>query len=125
MATEPRLIWRPRESPFYLRLAHFVARPFVTPTLLSAGLEARGFPEPDQPLSVAEEVIWLLRKAAAIEHALLVQYLYTHFSLTPELEAKLRLAAGGKDPFRRTAIQEMGHLIAVQNLLSLLGGDVF
>lgn len=60
----------------------------------------------------AEDEAWLLLKAAAeIEHALLIQYLYAAISL--------------RDTPRKTlinvAIQEMSHLLAVQNLLLFLG----
>ena len=58
----------------------------------------------------------LLQAAAEIEHALLVEYLYAAFSLK-------------SSPIRKTlvriAVQEMSHLLAVQNLLLFLGDDPY
>lgn len=65
-----------------------------------------------------EEALAILTVVAEVEHALMVQYLYamygfpTNTGLDPEPRNKL------KD----IAVQEMGHLISVQNILLLLGG---
>ena len=60
----------------------------------------------------------LLMLAAEVEHALMVQYLYAANSITAE--------DGAEENYHRKilniAIQEMGHLATVQNLLLLLGG---
>jgi hypothetical protein len=64
-----------------------------------------------------EFAIELLKVAAEVEHALMVQYLYTSTSVRP--------SESGEDyrtKLRSIAIQEMGHLATVQNLLLLLGG---
>ena len=61
---------------------------------------------------VLDEVRGLLRAAAEIEHALLVQYLYAAYSATTE----------GRN-VAVIAIEEMGHLVTVQNLLRAVGGD--
>ncbi|MEO8372126.1 MAG: ferritin-like domain-containing protein, partial [Candidatus Solibacter sp.] len=61
--------------------------------------------------SIRDRAIFLLHTAAEIEHALLVQYLYAYFTAP----------AGSKIEWTRNiltiAIQEMGHLITVQNVL--------
>jgi hypothetical protein len=60
----------------------------------------------------------LLKLAAEVEHALMVQYLYSASSVVN--------AAGVQEDYHRkllnVAKQEMGHLATVQNLLLLLGG---
>ena len=68
-------------------------------------------------MSLRDEIIYLLHTAAEIEHSLLAQYLYSAYSL-PKL--------GDQANWRRTLIQiakeEMGHLMAVQNILTAIGG---
>ena len=59
-----------------------------------------------------EDAIGLLVLAAEIEHALMVQYLYAALSLR---RSDARIVVG-------IAIQEMGHLISIQNLLIALTG---
>ncbi|MER8513709.1 ferritin-like protein [Mesorhizobium sp. M1060] len=63
-----------------------------------------------------DEARQLLQAAAEIEHALLIEYLYAAFSLK-------------SSPARKTliniAVQEMSHLIAVQNLLLFLGAGPY
>ena len=61
--------------------------------------------------------IGLLQLAAEIEHALMVQYLYAADSIDPANDQR-NLAR----KLRKIAIEEMGHLGTVQNLLLLLGG---
>jgi len=62
--------------------------------------------------SPREEAIGLLQTAAEVEHALMIEYLFAMFSLENE------------DDFFQTiknvALQEMGHLMTVQNLLLAL-----
>lgn len=70
-------------------------------------------PSLDGAESVQEELITLLQLAAEIEHTLLVQYLYTAYSDTSGAIAQTIIPI---------AIQEMGHLLAVQNLLLIAGG---
>lgn len=66
--------------------------------------------------SPEEEALVLLEVAAEIEHSLMVAYLYAFFSCeTSSFGAVLRLVA----------VQEMGHLITVQNLRLLLGGQPY
>lgn len=74
-----------------------------------------------------EQIIHLLTEAAEIEHNLLCSYLYAAFSLKSEVADGLR--ASEVDAVRRwkasimsVAIEEMGHLVMVNNLLVALGG---
>lgn len=62
-----------------------------------------------------EEVICLLQLAAEIEHLLLIQYLYTGYSID-ESDNEIQFS------LMKIAIQEMGHLLGVQNLLLRIGG---
>lgn len=64
--------------------------------------------------SLLEETQILLAAGAEIEHALLVQYLYAALSLG---------SAPTASPIRGIAVQEMCHLITVQNLLLFTGAD--
>lgn len=63
---------------------------------------------PASNLSPEEELIDLLRNAAEIEHGLMIQYLYSTYSLRNLLIAGV---------LKQIAIEEMGHFITVQNLL--------
>lgn len=77
-----------------------------------------GLPEISDAKTPREYAIGLLKIAAEIEHALMVQYLYTADTILASV--------GEEDSYRKklrnVAIQEMGHLATVQNLLLLLGG---
>ena len=71
-------------------------------------------------------LIQLLHIASAIEHALTVQYLYAAYSLDderrdPEERAKVTL---WRNLILSIAKEEMGHLLTVQNILCLLGGQM-
>src|SRR5215475_9697774 len=70
------------------------------------------------------ELLRLLREAAEIEHALMVQYLYAAFSVRGVYRDKL--AGEGFSGSARTltgvAIQEMQHLNAVNELLGAVSG---
>ncbi|MBD2028132.1 ferritin-like domain-containing protein [Leptolyngbya sp. FACHB-711] len=83
-------------------------------------IQETGLPAFKEASSPEEEAIWLLEVAAEIEHALLVEYLYSAYSIDSNPSTAL---------FRRTltniAVQEMGHLITVQNLLLSIGGNVY
>ena len=67
------------------------------------------------------EMLRLLREAAEVEHALMVQYLYAAFSVKPPYQA----LAGFGDPNAHdligVAVQEMQHLGAVNRFLAELG----
>jgi Ferritin-like len=67
---------------------------------------------PDLPATPLEKAVTLLRVAAQIEHALMVQYLYASYSFE---KAQPQIAG--------VAIEEMSHLMTVQNLLRCLGEE--
>jgi len=73
------------------------------------------FPVVEGAESPKEELIYLLKIAAEIEHALMVQYLYAAYAIKED-SSKLR------STLIQVAIQEMGHFLAVQNLLLSVGG---
>ncbi|AMY07015.1 Ferritin-like protein [Luteitalea pratensis] len=64
-----------------------------------------------------DDAIGLLQMAAEVEHALLVQYLYANASVVRSTGG---MSVSGT--IRTIAVEEMGHLIAVQNLLLAIGG---
>ena len=64
--------------------------------------------------SPKDDAVGLLRLAAEVEHALMVQYLYAAVSLADDPDARQKLLA--------VAIQEMDHLLSLQNLLIALDG---
>ncbi len=70
--------------------------------------------------------IMLLHIAAAIEHALMVQYLYAAYSLGGE-QVPMRhrpMVERWRSSILAAAKEEMGHLLTVQNVLALLGGPI-
>lgn len=71
-------------------------------------------------------VIYLLHMDAAIEHALMVQYLYAAYTLGgPQVpEAYHQTVAGWREVILGVAKEEMAHLISVQNVLRLIGGPL-
>ena len=66
------------------------------------------------------QAVELLQAAAEVEQALLVEYLYAAYSIDPAGPA-----AALRYPVIMIAIEEMGHLITVQNLLLALGADPY
>ena len=73
----------------------------------------------DPPMAPLEELVLLLHTAAEIEHSLMVQYLYAAYSLpdqSPQKEWQESLIA--------IARQEMGHLLATQNILMAVGAPL-
>jgi Ferritin-like len=65
---------------------------------------------PELPESSLGKAATLLRLAAQVEHALMVQYLYAGFSFAPAQRVIVNVA-----------IEEMSHLMTVQNLLRCIG----
>jgi rubrerythrin len=65
-------------------------------------------------VSPKEELISLLKLAAEVEHTLLIQYLYAAYTISDDSALKRTIIF--------IAVQEMGHLLAVQNLLLSIGG---
>ena len=119
-ATTPRarVAIQPRdESPPLVTLER-VSTPVSARPSIRRILEQVGTPEVTGATTPKEEAIGLLQLAAEIEHSLMVQYLYAAASLPPA-------ATGGVSDRTKVfsvAVQEMGHLISVQNLLLLVGG---
>ncbi|WP_437661167.1 ferritin-like domain-containing protein [Sorangium sp. So ce1182] len=81
-------------------------------------LDLTGIPTIEGAATPEEEAIELLRIAAGVEHALLVQYLYAASSLRSMSDPLAR-------KIRTIAEQEMAHFATVQNLLVLLGIEPF
>jgi hypothetical protein len=73
-----------------------------------------------------EQLLHMLAEAAEIEHNLLCNYLYASFSLRRADEGLSEAEAGAVQRWRKLvsgiAVQEMGHLAAVNNLIVALGG---
>lgn len=92
---------------------------YLGPTPQRNAILESGVPLPIDGMPPSEFAQVLLRSAAEIEHALMVQYLYAAYAISDE-------SGDGIENYRakimRVAIQEMGHLATVQNLLVLLGG---
>jgi hypothetical protein len=80
----------------------------------SAALATIGVPGTN--LSPEQELVELLQAAAEIEHGLTLQYLYATYSL------KVLSIAG---TLRTIAIEEMGHLVTVQNLLAACSAEPY
>lgn len=75
-------------------------------------------------MSWPDFLIMLLQIGAELEHALMVQYLYAGYSLggervAPEHQTVVR---EWQESILTVAREEMGHLLTVQNLLTLVGG---
>ncbi len=67
------------------------------------------------------ELIRLLREAAEIEHALMIQYLYAASSVKPEFESIIGHGDPNANDLIGVAIQEMQHLGQVNKFLVALG----
>ena len=77
-------------------------------------------------MSARDQAVFLLRSAAEVEHALMVQYLFAWFSINEgsAFNASLLFPMfAPKDILLGLAIEEMGHLMTVQNLLISLGAS--
>src|SRR5262249_17857203 len=75
-------------------------------------------PEKPPELSWYDYAVMLLQIGASIEHALMVQYLYAAYSLRDDHPK----AKKWRKVMLTIAREEMGHLLTVQNILTLLGG---
>lgn len=78
-----------------------------------------GIPVPEAQATAREYTVALLKIASEVEHALMVQYLYAAAALDPTQDVSQENYIV---KVMRVAIQEMGHLATVQNLLLLVGG---
>ena len=92
-----------------------------------------GVPIVKDSKSALHDALVLLRVAAEIEHSLLVQYLYAAYSLEldparfrgvdpPDPAIAVPLVQGWYREAVGISIEEMGHLVTVQNLLVILRG---
>lgn len=83
--------------------------------------------ETPQLLPTREQLIHALYEAAELEHNLMCTYLYAAFSLKDETEVDTPAEADAVKRWRRcildVAIEEMGHLAAVWNITSAVGGS--
>jgi hypothetical protein len=66
-----------------------------------------------------QELLALLTLAAEVEHSLLVQYLYAAASLDAEASSA---TSDLRDAVLTIALQEMAHLVSIENLLLAVGG---
>jgi len=87
-----------------------------------ASLLADHFPK-RREMTWHDQLVWLLHLGAALEHALMVQYLYSAYSLggeqvPPKHRHKVK---EWRESILAVAREEMGHLITVQNVLTFLG----
>jgi len=96
--------------------------------LASEGQQTRPRPRDFSP---RQWLIYLLHEAAEIEHALMVQYLYAMFSLNDNASgpsaadpATTVTASDWGSIIRGIAVEEMGHLLTVQNALRFVGGPM-
>jgi len=116
-----RLKWvRPKPpKKLSLGLAQLASTPVgraLRDAVLSVGLPRAGKPTN----SPRAQTIDLLKAAAEVEHALLTQYLFAAYSID-----SAGPAANLKDVIVEIAVEEMGHLITVQNLLRALGAEPY
>lgn len=117
----PKFEWRPRRQRTVVeRAGHWLStfggmydlqadRPPPAGPLIPRTLDAK---------TPREDALGLLKLAAEVEHALMAQYLYAAWSIDTDIEGGADAAA----TFSHIAVQEMFHLLAVQNLLIVLGG---
>jgi CDGSH-type Zn-finger protein/uncharacterized Fe-S cluster protein YjdI len=80
------------------------------------------------PMPTREQLLHALYEAAELEHNLMCTYLYSAFSLRDgEAEGLSHAEAEAVARWRRTilavAVEEMGHLTAIWNITSALGGS--
>lgn len=90
----------------------------IAPAAPVEGFELR-LKRQDPPMAPLDELVLLLHTAAEIEHSLMAQYLYAAYSLpdqSPQREWQETLIS--------IARQEMGHLMATQNLLLSIGAPL-
>lgn len=86
-------------------------------------LERVGIPVVEEAETAREVALTLLGVAAEVEQALMVQYIYAGVSVSSDPGPD---GLNHRQGLLRIAVQEMGHLATVQNLLLLLGGpDAF
>ena len=83
--------------------------------------------EPDIVIGSREQLFHLLAEAAEIEHTLMCSYLFAAFSLRDERDEtftpdQAETVGRWTKAIMGVAIQEMGHLLIVSNMISAIGG---
>jgi hypothetical protein len=123
MSSRPRRIrWaRPAVASAAARSVELARADVVTPVRADRATRLRAIEAAGVPFlegaTAKELAIELLKIAAEVEHALMVQYLYATTSIPPPSDG-----VNYREKVLDIAIEEMGHLATVQNLLILLGG---
>ena len=102
------------------RLTHLASLPQAAAGPAGVQIGDLWIPNLEDFPTALEKAHHLLSLAAGIEHALLIQYLYGAYSINAGADANL-LAA--KASVIQVAIEEMAHLLSVQNLLLLVKGE--
>jgi hypothetical protein len=90
---------------------------------VEAEVEIHIFAQPEEFTS-HDWAVYLLRRAAQIEHALLAQYLFAAYSLRLGIPVGDSSTDDWREGLAQIAKEEMGHLLIVQNLLRLIGGPL-
>ncbi len=90
-------------------------------SVFAAGLKEGALIPPRPDLSERDYVSQLLAIGAHVEHALMVQYLYAAYSLRAERAEDRELIERWRATLLTVAREEMGHLLTVQNILTLIG----
>ena len=113
---------RAAEPPFDDELALAAVLPARGPFLGPGPADAFGVEVPPE-FNGRDYVVFLLRVAAEIEHSLMAQYLFAAYSLGgPDVPAaQAEEVRAWQETILGVAKEEMGHLITVQNLLTVLG----
>src|SRR5215469_6897336 len=80
------------------------------------------------PVTTREELIYLLSRAAELEHGLACIYLFAAYSLKNDASEggltgkQAEMVRGWRRHLSLVAVEEMGHLAQVSNLLTAIGG---
>jgi len=80
------------------------------------------------PVTTREELIYLLSRAAELEHGLACIYLFAAYSLKNDVseggmtDEQAAMVRGWRRFLSSVAVEEMGHLAQVSNLLTAIGG---
>src|SRR5215475_14058764 len=81
-----------------------------------------------KPVTTREELIYLLSRAAELEHGLACIYLFAAYSLKSDASEggmtneQAEMVRGWRRFLAWVAVEEMGHLAHVSNLLTAIGG---
>jgi hypothetical protein len=91
-----------------------------------ACVQIKPIPTKPDDMTWRDYVIMLLHIGSELEHGLMVQYLYSAYSIGGDhlSEEDQELVQKWQDLILTVAREEMGHLLTVQNLLCLLGGPI-